>query len=418
LKAQSTAEAYARRTIPYWAKIVALFFVSWLFIYGNRAILTPVIGEVKADFGMTNAQIGLMNSLFFLAYTVVQIPSGILGDTFSKKWVLIPGFFLSGVCLAITGAAESLWIAIGAWTLSGIGQGTYYGPQFALSSQALPGKYRTLGSAIINSGGAFGLSLGFMVSSYFTLSQGYSWRISFYLFAALTIMVSLIMWVIIKEEPNMRKEKTKNIETSDSFAATPSMKTLFTNRNLLVSYAVSFCSLYGFSVMVTWLPYYLQTEREFDGSEAGVVSSLLAWASLPGALAFSWLCDRLGKRKLLMAILIPCAALSTLILAYSHNPVWIIIALICYGLTGKLALDPVLIAFVADNAPKELYGTAFGVYNFVAMSSTIFAPYLTGYLADRLGSMEIGFYLSAGLLMIGVFALFFAREKAERRMVK
>lgn len=410
MKAQSTAEVHARRTIPYWVKIVALFFVSWIFIYGNRAILTPVIGEVKAEFGMTNAQIGLMNSLFFLAYTVVQIPAGIVGDTFSKKWVLIPGFFLSGVCLAITGATESLWIVTYAWALSGVGQGTYYGPQFALSSQAIPEKYRTLGSAIINSGSAFGLSLGFMVSSYFTLSQGYSWRISFYLFAALTIMVSLIMWMIIKEEPNIRREKEKNMQKAPSFTIL-SMKVLFTNRNLLVSYAISFCSLYGFSVMVTWLPYYLQTERGFGGSEAGVVSSLLAWASLPGALAFSWLCDRLGKRKLLMAILIPCAALSTLVLAYSHDSVFIISALICYGLTGKLALDPVLIAFVADNAPKELYGTAFGVYNFVAMSSTIFAPYLTGYLADRIGSMEIGFYFSAGLLVISVFALAFAREK-------
>ena len=55
-----------------------------------------------------------------------------------------------------------------------------------------------------------------------------------------------------------------------------------------------FCSLFGFFVILTWLPYYLQNERGIAGSETGFISSLVAWISIPGALLFSSLSDKLG----------------------------------------------------------------------------------------------------------------------------
>ena len=171
-----------------------------------------------------------------------------------------------------------------------------------------------------------------------------------------------------------------------------------------------FCSLYGFFMILTWLPYYLQTERGIQGSQVGSISSLVAWASIPGALLFSYISDKLGRRKPLAFFLGPCAALSICATAYIQDFNLIIAALIFYGLTDKLALDPVLVAFVADNAAKEGYSTAFGVYNFIGMSSSILAPYITGYIADVTGKLSGGFYLAADLLMVGLICVAFAKE--------
>jgi dipeptide/tripeptide permease len=47
------------------------------------------------------------------------------------------------------------------------------------------------------------------------------------------------------------------------------------------------------------------------------------------------------------------------------------------------------------------------------MSGSILAPYVTGYLADTLGSMQVGFYLASILLIIGViFFALLAKEKS------
>jgi dipeptide/tripeptide permease len=43
----------------------------------------------------------------------------------------------------------------------------------------------------------------------------------------------------------------------------------------------------------------------------------------------------------------------------------------------------------------------------IGMSGSILAPYVTGYLADTAGSMQVGFYLSCVLLVIGLLAFAF-----------
>jgi len=86
-----------------------------------------------------------------------------------------------------------------------------------------------------------------------------------------------------------------------------------------------------------------------------------------------------------------------------------IVGLVVYGLVGKLALDPILIAFLAENTPRSMYSRAYGYFNFAGMLSSIFAPYITGALADATGALEAGFYLSAVLLLAGAGAFCFTK---------
>ncbi|MGB6177890.1 MFS transporter, partial [Carnobacterium sp.] len=72
--------------------------------------------------------------------------------------------------------------------------------------------------------------------------------------------------------------------------------------------------------------------------------------------------------------------------------------------------DPILVAFVAKNAPKGSLSTALSAYNFIGMSSSIIAPFLTGWITDQFGSMQIGFYLAAVLLLVGLVVFSFVKE--------
>ena len=59
-----------------------------------------------------------------------------------------------------------------------------------------------------------------------------------------------------------------------------------------------------------------------------------------------------------------------------------------------------------DCLAKNSYGTAFGVFNFFGMSSSVIAPPLTGLLADITGTKITGFYVAIAILIIAT-ALFF-----------
>nr|WP_235425163.1 MFS transporter [Heyndrickxia ginsengihumi] len=103
---------------------------------------------------------------------------------------------------------------------------------------------------------------------------------------------------------------------------------------------------------------------------------------------------------------------------YTNSFSYMIVGLIVYGLIGKLALDPVLISYIADNTPSSMYSRAYSIFNFAGMSSSIFAPYITGYLAEATGKIEIGFYVSGVLLLVGGFLFLFSDSKPATTVLK
>lgn len=390
----------------YWIKLVAVFTLGWLVIYAARTILNPIMGNIKAEFTLDNAQLGLIMSLFFIGYTVTQIPSGIMGDKIGRKKILVPSFLVFGIFMVITGLMPSYFLFVIAWVIVGLAQGMFYGPQYALSSEAIPEKNITLGSALINSGMAFGTSIGYFISSISVSEMGLSWRIPFYIMAVPILIIAFLMYRIIKERPRKQVQQDENI-------APFKMSSLFKNRNLILAYIIIFCSIYGFFMIITWLPYYLESERGINGAQVAFVASLVPWAAIPGSLFFSWLSDKLGRRKPVLMIMLPLAFIFTASIVFFDNLVILYIALIGYGIVGKISTNPVLIAVVADNAPKSALGTLFSVYNFIGMTASILAPYITGFLTDLTGSMAIGFYLAALLLVVGLVAALMLKEKGK-----
>ena len=393
----------------YWIKVVAIFFIGWILMYATRTIFNPIMGVVGEQFGLSNTQLGLANSIFFLTYAIAQIPFGIIGDKIGRKMIITVGFLLLAVATYFSGLATTFVLFLTIRAIAGIGQGAYYGPQFALSTEAIPKSKRTIGNAIINSGMAFGTSGGYLLSSKLVLENGESWSKPFFIMALPTLFVGLLFYTVLKEKV-IRPGEEPEEETGPKEKI--SLKQIFSNRNLVAAFILCFTSIYANFVILTWLPQFLIAECGFTGASVGFISSLVPWASIPGALLFARINDKTGATKKLVFLLVPLAILSVFAIAFVTNRTLLISVLILYGLTGKLALDPIMVTFVTKHAPKSALGTSLSAYNFIGMSGSILAPYVTGYLADTSGSMQVGFYLSCVLLAIGLFLFaFLAKEE-------
>ncbi|MGG3622412.1 MFS transporter [Bacillus gobiensis] len=393
-----------KKTHP--ALIIFLFFLGWVFMYADRNILSPVMGSIGEEWNLDKAQLGLMSTVFFAAYAAMQIPTGFLADRFGRVKILVAGYLLFGVATYLSGIAATFGMFLLMRALTGLGEGTYYGTQYAISSNTTPKKYRGLVSAIINSGMAFGISLGFIMASYFTYTLNHGWQFSFYIFAIPTVIIAILIGIFVRD--NNHTSKNNEAEQPQE---KPNVKLLFTKNHIFV-YIIIFCSLYGFFGMLTWLPYYLQTVREIEGSQTGIIASLVPWASIPGAILFGYLSDKIKSKKPLIVFLGIAGALFQFVIPYTQNYSLMIVGLVMYGLLGKLALDPVLISYMADITPASMYSRVYGFFNFSGMLSSVFAPYITGYFADLTGSLEFGFYLSGGLLIIGSVLFLFTDKHA------
>ena len=397
-----TYPADARRLdkiMPYWARAAALFFMGWVVIYAVRSVLSASMGAIQEEFGLTLPQLGLINSVFFFTYTLIQIPSGMMGDRFGLRRILVIGFLVFGVFTGLIGAAASFSMLILMCALAGIGQGTYYGPQYALSSSAIPIEHRGIGSAVINSGMSFGISVGLIGSSCIANTLGLGWRYSFFVFAVPAVIIGILIKFFIRGDGPADDMNAKEA------SAAPLAEKKKHRRNVAAVYVMVFCSLFGFFVVQTWLPYSLQNERGIAAGRVGFVSSLVAWASIPGALFFSGMSDKTRRRKPFIVLMDVLAFLSIVGCAHFQSYGLMLLCLVMYGLTGKLALDPILVAAMADNCPSGSRGIIFSAYNFVGMSSSILAPYIAGILSERTGSLASAFSLSGGLLLAGLIVV-------------
>ena len=386
----------------YWLKLVIIFFLGWIVIYAGRSVLSPLVGELQTQFGLTKAATGGIMSLFFLAYTLFQIPSGILGDKIGRKRVLVTGFSLYAIFIAAIYFVPSFTIFLILWMLTGAAQGCYYGPQYALSSEAIPKKWITLGSAIIGSGMSFGIAMGYYLSSVMISVFNTSWKIPFVMVAMPIVIVTILMIVFIKDKSKFSVASQTSEKTNFS--------QLFKNRNLVLAYITIFCSIYGFFVIITWLPNYLEVERGMNKIEASQIASIVPWISIIGTLLCSYVSDKLGRRKPVVLFMMPLSLIAIFLIVYCDSYAVLVTVLILYGFIGKISLNPVLIALVADNAPKASLSTAFGLYNFFGMAASICAPYFTGLIADKTGSLNSGFYLAAVITLVGITAMLFVKE--------
>lgn len=391
---------------PYWMQIILILCLGWVVIWIYRASLTPIYGEIQSTIGQhSDAQMGLIASFYFFAYTGMQIPAGILVDKFGKKAVLIPGFSLFIIATLIIGNATSISMIYMGSFLAGLGCGSYYGSAYSLSSENIPIEKRGLSTAIINSGSALGMGIGLIGSSLLVKSFHMPWQIMMYVIAVLLVIMTLVFAFVIKNhnpvpvKPAAPKaaEKTEN---SVQTAQPRKIKQLFAPR-MIAAYFMYFATCYGYYMVVTWLPSFLQKERGFEGVAIGFSAALVAFSAIPGALFFSRLSDKFRHKKVSFIIALEISAAVMLIATVaSPTSTILLISLVLYGLLGKLAVEPILISYVADNVPKTGYGTSFGVFNFFGMSSSVIAPFLTGIISDSTGSQVNAFYVAAVILVV------------------
>ena len=419
MKTQVLKKSYPE---DYWKRLVFTFCMGWTIIWIYRAMLSPIYPEIQNTIGpQTNAAMGIIASCYFFGYTALQIPSGFLVDKFGQKKVLIPGFiiFAAGV-FSIASATSIMPIYIGA-VLAGVGCGTYYGSAYSLTSQHVPQEKKGLQTAIVNSGSALGMILGMTGSSYFVKTMGLPWQTMVVISGCLLVFLVLWFFFVIIDPSKIAPVDDGSIDKKDeagSEVVEKSKGSMF-RPSLLTCYFLYFTTCYAYYMIVTWLPKFLETERAIKGGMIGLTVSMIAVTAVPGALYFARMSDKKRDKKAAIILFLEIAAFILIAVSmFVPDTTSLVIVLLLYGFLGKMAVDPVLISYVSDQADKKTMATTLGTFNFFGMSSSVVAPALTGYIIDKTGSGVWGFYLGAILLFIGAIVFYLTNNRTQKNLDK
>lgn len=406
-----------RGGLAYWKQIIILMCSGWVTIWIYRAALSPVYPQINESLGgnISDTALGSIASFYFFGYVIMQIPAGFLVDKIGKKTVLLPGFVVFALAALLISQASSISMIYTGSFLAGIGCGSFYGSAYSLTSQNIPKEKKSFSTAIVNSGSAVGSGFGMILSSFIVIQMNMPWQTMMYLSAFLIVCMTIAFALVIRSNKEdvafLESQVAAEEETTDQPKEKVSLSTLFSLR-MLFTYVLYFATCYAYYMTVTWLPNFLGTERGFQGVAIGFSSSLVAFAFIPGALFFSRLADKyMHKKVTFIVILEVLAALMLLVTVQATNSTFLMIALILYGFLGKLAVEPIIISWLGENAPKVGVGTTLGVFNFFGMMSSVIAPTLTGSISDATGSKVMGFYIAIILLIGGTFLFLTVNSK-------
>jgi MFS family permease len=375
-----------------WILLIFAWAANFVIRIGFSALLPSIIDE----FGLSYTRAGLLASAFFYAYALMQLPSGLLGDRFGRRRILLLGLLGGALAAGLTGLAGSFATLFLARALTGAFQGSLFSNDRAIIATVTPPDRIGLGQGVSFSGPGIGLTFGFVIGG--LLLEVMPWRRVMMLFALGPIVAALL---IARYVP----------ATSPPASQVPvgqRLRGLVSNGRLCTLALVSLCAIGDQFILATWAPLFFAEVGVTDVGRAGSYAALQGVAASLGMIASGWAHDRLVERgyasKSVIVAGLAGLAMSMLAMAAAIGQrsipglavVLFAAAFFCWSIWGAVY------TLLARMVRAEELGTAFGFSNSISFVGAIVGPIATGWVRDLTGSFRAGCGLAALLASAGV----------------
>jgi ACS family D-galactonate transporter-like MFS transporter len=377
-------------------RVLLLLGFSVFINYIDRANLSVAAPLLKDELGLSHAQLGLLLSAFFWTYACMQILAGWLVDRFEVKWVLAIGFFLWSLATAFTGALHAFSALLVIRVILGVGESVAYPAYAKIFANHFVESQRGFANSIVGAGQSLGPAVGILFGG--TLVAHFGWR-PFFFVLGLVSLFWLPPW--LRWMP--RTAATGRLDMKQG----PGLAEIVRHRSTWGTWIGHFCCNYFFYFLLTWLPYYLQSERHFSPygmARIGGTTFLLAALSSP---ICGWLSDRwissgatvTRVRKTFMGVGMACNGLFLVGCAGASNKLLVVLLLLSGASFGLVSSN--LNAITQTLAGPHAVGRWMGAQNFVANLAGAVAPALTGFLVGRPGHFYWPFLITSVITWIG-----------------
>ncbi len=195
-RAQTTFHVTER----YRQYVVWLLCAVYLFNHVDRQILAILIQPIKAEFNLSDAQLGLVGGLAFaLFYSTLGIPIARLADRSSRTNIIAASLALWSLFTALTGLARNFYHLLLARVIVGVGEAGCSPPAYSLIGDYFEPKRRATAIAIYSLGVSGGAIVGLLIGS--AVAEAHGWRTAFFVLGVPGIVLAVIVKLTLREPP-------------------------------------------------------------------------------------------------------------------------------------------------------------------------------------------------------------------------
>jgi len=405
----SAASDFDRPTRAAWIAVAVLWGVA-LLNYLDRLMIVTMHGSVVADIPMTEAQFGLLTSVFLWIYALASPLGGFLADKLGKKRMIVGSLIIWSAVTWLTGHARSFHELLVVRAIMGISEACYIPAAVALISDHHRGRTRSLATGIHGSGIYTGAALGGIGG---IIAEHFGWRIGFTMFGLLGVLYGIAVCFLLCEAPPLRSEAT----ASEPLHLAGAGRALFWQRYFWIILLVNLFVGVSNWLVYGWLPTFLREQFHLGEGAAGLsataylqVASFLAILG-GGIWADRW-CATNPRARVLVTLTGFCAAAPALFLTGSANVLTIsILGLIFYGV-GRGFYDANLMPIMRQVIDERYSATGYGILNFTGNLMGGLMTYLGGVARDAQVPLGVIFQSAAAGLFATCLLLLFIRPRA------
>ncbi|HEX8667770.1 MAG TPA: MFS transporter [Allosphingosinicella sp.] len=395
-------------------RILLILLLAYIFNFVDRQILSILQIPIKAELGLSDAEVGLMGGIAFaLLYSTLAIPVARIADRTDRAKIIAVSVGLWSAFTALCGTTQSFWQIFAARMGVGIGEAGGVAPSYALISHHFPPERRARALAIFSLGIPIGSALGVFFGGW--LASSIDWRSAFFAVGGAGLLLAPLVWFGIPDPGRGRLERHAAAQAP---LATVAGMLLRKPSFWLLSFGAAGGSVVGYG-LAFWIPAYLS--RSLGLELIGIswfYGSVVLVGGVAGIWLGGWLGDRLARTRpggypLVPAVCFLLAAplYAVGIFATSLPLAWILLTLATA--LGLVWLGPV-VAAVQHIVPPEMRATASAAFLFINNLIGIgFGIWIMGRLSDLMAAAHgadslrysmltvLSFYLLSSALYFG-----------------
>ncbi|AZU62795.1 MFS transporter [Neobacillus mesonae] len=396
--------------------ILFLLFSSNLISAMDRFVINYGIVPISKEFHLDATSTGLILSIFFLGYAIMQIPGGWLSDKFGARIVILISVFSFSIFTGLTGVAWSFGILVFIRFIFGIGEGSFFPAGGKLIADAIPEERRSKAMSVFLSAlTAAGIIAPILATS---MMVNIGWRWMFVVIGLLGLLFGMLNWFFLKPKAgtsglNQASFSSRPVQKTTKGSIKKMLKTPMIWALIIVSFSHGFIS-WGLSA---WMPTYLVNERGLDLLSLGMLALIPGVTGVIFFLLAGYVIDKQkhGREKWIGAISGIGYAMLVYLMFHAKTITGVIIFQSLIPMFGG-TLSVIIFSMPLKHLSQEIAGTAIGVVNLGMQIAGFLAPLGMGFIIDAFdGSYNGAVWLltSFGIVCFLAFVTLYSSGKKE-----
>jgi len=378
----------------YQFRLLAVLALINFVNFAARQVMPSLVPILRAQFNISDGQLGWLQSSLFIVLALASIPSGFLADRFSRKAIIAFGILFWSAATFAGGLANGFMMLLIARSFVGLGEAAYAPAAQSMISGSFPQERRASAQAIFASGmllgGAFGQAAGGAIS------QRYGWQMALFVVALAGIFPALAL-VGVEEPPRGPRSEVVPL---GKILGVPAF---------LAMIGGGICITFSSVSLISWGVDFAVTYKGFTVREASVLLSILALGSaILGVLCGGFVADRLQKRfsygrLIAIGLALLVAAPFLLLAIQSEEKNVVLVGLFIATFFMSWYHGPVT-AVIHDMMPRRAHSTSIGVYMFATQLVGGLGPEIIGKISDQ-RDQQVALQIAAAVLVCGALLM-------------